>query len=204
VLCLVIDRSVLHGELDHAVEEAVAGGVDWVQVRERTLGGEALAELTLRVGAAAKRGAERRRAPVSLIVNRRADIALACAADGLHLGFDAVPSSVARELLGPDARIGRSVHDPTEIDPEAALSYVHLAPVFSPLSKASEREPLGLSGVHAASQRGVPVLAQGGVDASNAAAVIEAGAAGLAVTGAILMQQHPGEAARALRRTLDA
>lgn len=204
MLCLVIDRSVLCGELDHAVEEAVAGGVDWVQVRERTLGGEALAELTLRVGASARRGAERRRAPVSLIVNRRADIALACAADGLHLGFDAVSPKVARDLLGPDARIGRSVHDPAEIDGEAALSYVHLAPIFSPLSKLSERKPLGLEGVRSASQRGVPVLAQGGVDASNAAAVVAAGAAGLAVTGAILMQQHPGEAAQALRRTLDA
>ena len=58
--------------------------------------------------------------------------------------------------------------------------------------------------MRAATRRGVPVIAQGGVDAENAAALLQAGAAGLAVTGAILMQPHPGEAAQALRRALDA
>jgi thiamine-phosphate pyrophosphorylase len=141
---------------------------------------------------------------VKVLVNRRSDVALACGADGVHLGFDALPSGVARELLGPDALIGRSVHAADEIAPDDDLSYVHLAPVFAPLSKPASRPALGMAGLRAACQRGVPVLAQGGVDSGNAGAILKAGAAGIAVTGAILMQADPGAAAIALRRRLDA
>jgi len=200
----VIDRSVLRTGLEEAVEASVAAGVDWVQVRERALPGEALADLFDRIAGAARRGARKRGGAVKVLVNRRSDVALACGADGVHLGFDALPSGVARELLGPDALIGRSVHAADEIAPDDDLSYVHLAPVFAPLSKASSRPALGIEGLRAACQRGVPVLAQGGVDSGNAGAILEAGAAGIAVTGAILMQPDPGAAAAALRRRLDA
>ena len=204
ILSLVIDRSVLRGGLEAAVEAAVAGGVDWVQVRERGAGGEALAALTDRVRGAAERGAGRRGGEVKLFVNRRCDVALACRADGVHLGFDALPSREARRLLGPEALLGRSLHDAAEIDPEDGSSYVHLAPIFPPLSKASTRPALGLEGLRAACRRGIPVLAQGGVDSANAGAILEAGAAGIAVTGAILMEADPGAAAAGLRRRLDA
>jgi thiamine monophosphate synthase len=100
--------------------------------------------------------------------------------------------------------VGRSVHGAEEILPDSGHSYVHLAPIFSPLSKKSTRAPLGLDGLRAACGRGIPVLAQGGVDRTNAGAILEAGAAGIAVTGAILLQADPGAAARALRRRLDA
>ena len=204
MLCLVIDRGVLRTDLEDVVEASVAAGVDWVQVRERALEGEPLARLVESVQGAAQRGSRRSGSPCRVIVNRRCDVALACRADGVHLGFDALTPAVARELLGDAALLGRSLHAPEEIDPEQGLDYVHLAPIFPPLSKSSERPPLELAGLRAACGRGVPVLAQGGVGAEHAGEILAAGALGLAVTGAILMAEDPSAAARALRRALDA
>ena len=81
-------------------------------------------------------------------------------------------------------------------------SYVHLAPVFAPLSKRAERASLGLAALEAAARESVPVIAQGGVDAANAAALRAAGAAGVAVTGAILLANDIAAATAALRSAL--
>jgi len=178
----------------------VAGGVDWVQIRERDLAGAELAALCDRVGAAARA----RRADALVFVNRRVDVALACGADGVQLGFDAVPVAVARALLGSRAAIGISAHAPAEVRAAAAdgASHAQLAPIFAPLSKPATRAPLSVEALRACA--GVlPVLAQGGIEARHAGAVVRAGAAGVAVTGAILGARDPAAAARALRRALD-
>jgi thiamine-phosphate pyrophosphorylase len=178
---------------------AVAGGVDWIQVRARELEGEALLDHVDEIRRAAGHRAR-------VLVNRRVDVALAAKADGVHLGFDSMPPEAARELLGRDALIGIATHQPEEL-PEAAgksLSYAHLAPIFPPLSKASSRPPLGLAALQEAARHGVPVLAQGGIAADNARACIEAGAAGIAVTGSILASADPTGATAALREALDA
>ena len=98
---------------------------------------------------------------------------------------------------------------PEEISAVAAESaqevgYAQLAPIFPPLSKDVARPSLGLPGLRAAADRGLPVLAQGGIDISNVRAVCAAGAAGVAVTGAILMADDPAAATAALRGALDA
>jgi thiamine-phosphate pyrophosphorylase len=177
--------------------------VDRVQVRDRELEGEALLALTDDVIGAARRGSARRQEPASVVVNRRADVALAAGADGVHLGFDAMGVSAARSVLGEDALIGRSTHAPDEIAAEPGLAYVHLAPIFDPLSKPATRPALGLDALGAAARRGVPVIAQGGIDARRARAAVEAGAAGVAVTGSVLTCEDPGAAARAIREALD-
>lgn len=185
------------------VTEAVAGGVDWVQVRERELDDAALAELARGVTEAAREGARRAGRPVRIVVNRRSDVALAVGADGVHLGFDAVTPAEARLLWGEDALIGVSCHAPEEVERAEGASYAHLAPVFAPLSKAATRAPLGPSALgHARGTR--PVLAQGGVTAENAGACLAAGASGVAVTGAILQAEDAFAAAQGLRRALDA
>lgn len=186
------------------VEAAVSAGVDWVQVRERELGDRALLELCDTLNAATRRGAAQRGGHACLLVNRRIDLALCSGADGVHLGFDAVDPVTARQLLGERALIGASTHAAQEIDVATGLSYVHLAPIFTPLSKPASRPPLGVSALRDAAQRGLPVLAQGGVDASNAATLRQAGASGVAVTGAILKAREPGRAAREIREALDA
>ena len=139
-----------------------------------------------------------------MLVNRRVDIALACAADGVHLGFDAMDPETARALLPRGAWIGVSCHSPAEVARAAAgACYAQLAPIFAPLSKPASRAPLGLGALAEAARAGLPLLAQGGIDAANAAAVCAAGAAGVAVTGAILQDPDPGRAAARLRAALD-
>ena len=197
----MLDREA--AQRDGLVEAVVRSGVDWLQVRDRALEGKALLELIDDVRRAARRGEQEREAAARVVVNRRADVALASQANGVHLGFDAMSARSARALLGSDACIGVSTHVPDEIDPDGGASYVHLAPIHRPLSKASSRPPLGIAALSDAAGRGLPVLAQGGLDASNARAALDAGAAGIAVTGAILQAEDPAAAARSLREVLD-
>jgi thiamine-phosphate diphosphorylase len=199
----VTDRAAARGSLAAAVEAAVRGGVDQVQLRERELEGAALLAHAREIAEAARAGARARAGGVRFLVNRRADVALAIAADGVHLGFDAMPPERARALLGPGAWIGISCHAPAEVTRAQGASYAQLAPIFAPLSKRASRPPLGPAALAAAASAGLPVLAQGGIEAGNAAAAIAAGAAGVAVTGAILLAADPEAAAAALRRALD-
>ncbi len=184
----------------------MAGGVDWVQVRERDLDGAALLALVDLLSRAARDAAQRAGRAVRILVNRRADVALASNADGVHLGFDALDVTTLRSLLGVDALVGVSIHSPAEAREAriAGADYVHLAPVFPPISKGPSRSPLGARALAAAAASSPPILAQGGVDAGNAAALLAAGAAGVAVTGAIQGADDPARAARDLRRALDA
>jgi thiamine-phosphate pyrophosphorylase len=200
----VLDSRLARAPLPALVETLVHAGVDWVQLRERALEGAALCALADALRDAAARGASRRGGRARLIVNRRVDVALAARADGVHLGWDAVAPADARALLGADALVGVSAHAPEEIDPGAGASYAHLAPVFAPLSKRSERPPLGVRALERAAARGLPVLAQGGITPERAREVLGAGAAGVAVTGSLLAADDPAAAARALREALDA
>lgn len=196
ILCLVVDRANGRQPLDQAVRAAIDGGVDWVQLRDRTLEGRVL-------HAWAKQLAERA-AGATLIVNRRLDLAL-CFGAGAHLGFDAVAPQDASTLLGPDVLVGVSCHSAEEVAEAAAAGadYAHLAPVFDPLSKPASRPALGTGVLSAAAHAGIPVIAQGGITAANASSVIRAGAAGVAVTGSLLSAANPQEAAAGLRQALD-
>jgi thiamine-phosphate pyrophosphorylase len=195
----VTDRAAARDPLAEVIAVAVAAGLDWVQVRDRELEAEALLTEVDEIRRAAGQRAR-------VLVNRRVDVAIAAKADGVHLGFDGMAPETARELLGQDALIGIATHQPEELARAATapLSYAHLAPIFSPISKTSSRPPLGLAALREAARFGVPVLAQGGISTLNARACIEAGAAGVAVTGAILSCDDPGAATAELREALDA
>jgi thiamine-phosphate pyrophosphorylase len=195
----VLDAEAIARFGEAGLRDVCDAGVDWLQLRDRTLDGAALLTAADRAVAAA-RSASR---PVRVLVNRRADVAHVAGADGVHLGFDALPAQRARALLGESAWIGVSLHDPAAIDAEPGADYVHLAPIFAPLSKPLERIPLGLAGLRAARGSRVLVLAQGGIEPANARAVMAAGAAGVAVTGAIAAAADPARAVRALRSALD-
>jgi thiamine-phosphate pyrophosphorylase len=191
--------------LAESVREAVAAGVDWVQVRERGLDGRELLLLAQELSEAAHDGARQRGGEVKLLVNRRVDVAWSLAADGVHLGFDAMPTTAARELLGEKALLGMATHGAAEAAAATHLGidYVQLAPIHPPVSKAVQRPPLGAQALRRAAEAAPPILAQGGIVADNAGEAIAAGAAGIAVTGAILGAADPGEATRALRAALD-
>jgi thiamine-phosphate pyrophosphorylase len=203
ILCLVVDRSCSSLPIADAVESAVRAGVDWIQIRERELDSSALLALARDLKAAVERGSPGR--DVRMIVNRRIDIALALGSNSVHLGFDALPVAQARELLGPSSWIGCSTHAASEVKvaADAGADYAHLAPIYTPLSKPAGRPALGQAAIAEAAAHGIPVLAQGGVEARHCADLVRSGAAGIAVTGAILMNSDPGAATAALRAALD-
>jgi len=201
----VLDRAAGGPDPEARVAAAVRAGVDLVQVRDRALPDRELLALADAVVAGARRGAAERDGSARVVVNRRGDVALAAGACGVHVGFDAVDPASARRLLGANAWIGVSAHSPSEVAAAAAAGadYAHLAPIHRPLSKAPSRPPLGLDALREAAGAGIPVLAQGGIDASNARSLAAAGAAGAAVTFA-LAGDDPGRTAAALRAALDA
>ncbi len=200
ILCAVLDGSALGSDPGRFAAALFAAGVDWIQLRDRQLQDEPLYRLARALALAAHDQPDRR-----VLVNRRADIALAAGADGVHLGFDAIDSKSARALLGEDAWIGASLHSPDEIEAAAGscLSYAHLAPIWDPISKPASRPALGAEALARATAFGLPVLAQGGLDAARARLAIEAGAAGIAVTGQLSQTADPAAVAAALRRGID-
>ena len=197
-LCLVTDRSV-GGEatLVTRVAEAVAGGVDLVQVREKDLHGAQLLDLALRL-----RDAIGGRA--LLVVNERVDVAAALPAEGVQLGEDAIPVAAARRILGPDMLIGRSVHsvEGAERAVSDGADFLVVGTMFASRSHPGE-EPTGPDLVKRIVRRcQLPSIGIGGITKDNCRQVIEAGATGVAVITGILAAPSPGEAARNLKEAL--
>ena len=127
--------------LRRKVRSAFQAGVDYVQVREKDLEARPLAALVEDLaGMAEKRGSR-------LLVNGRADVALASKADGVHLPADSLPAAAVRSLVGRDQSVGVSCHSPQEVEQAAAaeVDYVLLGPVFETPSKPGAT-PLGLAG----------------------------------------------------------
>jgi thiamine-phosphate pyrophosphorylase len=131
----------------------------------------------------------------AIIVNDRADLALMSGAAGVHVGQDDLPPAAARHLLGADAIVGFSTHTLAQV--EAAVlepvTYVAVGPVFGTRTKETGYEAVGLELVAQAarSARGLPVVAIGGITLETAPAVIEAGAAAVAVIADLLTDGDP-------------
>lgn len=184
------------------VEAAVAGGVDVVQLREKGTTARERYELGTDLRALT------RDAGVPLIVNDRIDLAAAVDADGVHLGDDDLPVSVARERLGPDAIVGRSVSTPSAArEAEAAgADYLGVGAVYGTDSKdtSPEQSSVGLDRIRAVREAtDLPFVGIGGVTPENAAAVVEAGADGVAVISAITGADDPETATRDLAAAVD-
>jgi thiamine-phosphate pyrophosphorylase len=149
---------------------------------------------------------------VPFVVNDRIDVALAAGADGVHLGQDDMAIADARALLGRGAIIGLSVKTVAQAEaaPVALIDYVGSGGVYGTLSKQQKNAPIGPEGlariVSVLRRRAakLPVCGIAGIDASNAAAVIAAGADGVAVISALSLAPDPAAAARALRDIVDA
>ena len=138
------------------------------------------------------------------IVNDRIDIAMAVQADGVHLGQGDLPPAVARQLLGPEALIGRSTHALDQLQQAVAdgCDYVGVGPVKATPTKPG-REPVGLDYVRqAAAASPIPFFAIGGIEAANVAAVQAAGGQRVAVVRAITEAADPKAAAAALLQAL--
>jgi thiamine-phosphate pyrophosphorylase len=182
------------------LREAIAGGVDVVQLREKHLPDDEL----ISVANAARALCERLGA--LLIVNDRPLVALEVGADGVHVAQDDMPVAEVRELVGPDMLIGLSTHASQEIDAADAglVDYIGVGPIHETPTKPG-RPPVGLELVrYAAAHAPVPFFAIGGLEAGNLAQALDAGATRACVLRAIADAEEPQNAARELRDMLDA
>lgn len=184
------DRSLLD-----VVGEAVKGGVSLVQIRDKQAEARDLLERTLAL--------KRLLLPfgVPLIVNDRVDVA-AAAAVGCHIGQTDLPPAAAREILGDEAIIGLSIDDPDQTpaaDP-AHVDYVAHGPFSATGSKINAGGPVGKEGIERVRvQTALPLVAIGGIDVTNAADAVDAGADGVAVISAIIAACDPKAAAETLK-----
>jgi thiamine-phosphate diphosphorylase len=187
-------RFARRATLEGLAAAALAGGADAIQLRAKELPDARIVEVGRRLAAACReRGA-------LFFVNDDAAAALACGADGVHVGpGDSAPGE-ARRLLGPRGLIGVSVYGPGDIAAAeaAGAAYVAVGAVFPTSTK--KITPVGLEGVRRLRDATpLPIIAIGGITATNAAAAIEAGADGVAVISAVSAASDPGAATRELR-----
>jgi thiamine-phosphate pyrophosphorylase len=181
------------------------GGATLVQLRDKLSDTRAMVETARAIKTAL--------APlkVPFVVNDRIDVALASGADGVHVGQDDMAVEDARKLLGRDAIIGLSIKTVAQANaaPVDLIDYVGSGGVYVTGSKQQKNAPIGPDGLarviaalHARTQK-LPVCGIAGIDAGNAAAVIAAGADGVAVISALSLVADPAAAARALRAIVD-
>jgi thiamine-phosphate pyrophosphorylase len=165
------------GALLRFVQRALEQGVDLIQIREKDLPARDLYQLARAVLALPNPAGAR------ILVNSRADIALAAGTHGVHLPGDSIPPRILRAIVPPGFRIAVSAHNVEEVrraESEGADVAV-FSPVFEPISKAAWGPPQGLERLkEAAAAVSIPVLALGGITEENASSCVEAGAAGVA------------------------
>lgn len=164
----------------------IAGGATLIQLREKHLSPREFfpqAQAAIEVA---------RRHRVKIIINDRVDIALALKADGVHLGQEDMPPQAARAILGAEALIGFSTHNPAQANSALTLpiDYLAIGPIFTTSSKSNPDPVVGLAGLEQVRNAvgNLPVVAIGGITVENLPSVLEAGAACAAVISAALAE----------------
>ena len=199
----VLTDTCLQNRFSHAelAELAIAGGADTIQFRQK----EGATRMMIR--AAEQMQDLCKKAGVTFIVNDRVDVAVASHADGVHLGQDDFPIPLARRLLGEEAIIGGSAGSMEEARQcllEGA-DYIGFGPVYPTTSKEDAGPAAGLSLLKQIVEAiPLPIIAIGGITADNIPPVIKTGVHGIAVISAVCCQKDPRDAAKCLRRLLEA
>ena len=192
-LRLVAITDSLHDGVDGLAARAaaaVAGGATMLHLR--------LPEESPRVQVAVARALRLAAPTVPLVVNERADVALAADADGVHVSGEGLSPAALRAVLPPSFVIGSSVGSDRDADRAAGADYVAIGPVF--LEAAADADAIGVARFVALAERcGMPAVALGGITARTAESVLAAGACGVAVISAVFAAADPRVAARALR-----
>lgn len=199
---LVTDRGLCADRsLVDIVAAAVRGGVSIVQLREKELATRPFVEQALAL--------KKLLAPhnIPLVINDRIDVALAAEVDGVHIGQSDMPYPLTRRLMGPNAIIGLSVETMAEVDEAESfdVDYLGVSPIFETPTKLDTKGSWGLDGlatIKAKSRH--PLVGIGGINASNIADVMAAGADSAAVVSAIITAPDPEEATRHLLSKIQA
>jgi thiamine-phosphate pyrophosphorylase len=199
---VITDETIAAGRTHTEIARlAIAGGADAIQLRDKCCGtrelcrtGRQIREITRKTG-------------TLFIVNDRLDVALACGADGVHLGQGDLRVDVVRQLAPRSFVIGVSVGNAGEAvnADKAGADYVTLSPVFSTTSKNDAGPGHGLAALREIrAEVSIPVIAIGGISRDNVGAVIGAGADGVAVISAVVGQSDIMAAARDLKDRITA
>jgi thiamine-phosphate pyrophosphorylase len=197
-LYLVCDARPGGRDPEELLRPVLRAGVDVVQLREKS-GDE---REIVRAGRVFRRLCDAYDA--LFVVNDRPELALACAADGVHVGQDDARPAEVRRMVGADLLIGLSTHSRAQVDAVADVDYFCVGPVYATPTKP-DYEPVGLDLVrYAAAHARLPFFAIGGIDPGNVGDVARAGAQRVVVVRAIRDAEDPGAAARALRERIEA
>jgi thiamine-phosphate pyrophosphorylase len=182
------------------LDAALRGGVDIVQLRDKTLDDAGVIDAAREFRAAADA------AGALFVLNDRPDLVDACGADGVHVGQDDADPAAARAAVGADRIVGRSTHTPAQLAAAEAdddVDYYAVGPVHATPTKPG-RPAAGLNYVaHAARAATKPWFAIGGIDAGTLGPVLQGGARRIVVVRAISDAADPEAAARGLREALD-
>lgn len=198
LLYLITPTRPAAGDLDRFLAAVLDAGVDMVQLREKHMQAD---ELKLFCEIARKRTSE---SGALFIVNDSVDAAIACGADGVHLGQDDMPVDQARSRMGAGALIGLSTHSEKEVlgSGEWGTDYIGVGPVYETPTKIG-RPAVGLELVRfAAEWAQTPFFAIGGIDLTNLSKVFEAGATRVSVLRALTEAADPAAIARRMKRSL--
>jgi thiamine-phosphate pyrophosphorylase len=194
-LYFVADR----GGMQHALDAALAGGADLFQLRDKDASDDELL-------AAAETAREKCRAAGALfLINDRPDLAVACDADGVHVGQDDTPVARARDIVGPDAIVGLSTHSVQQAQAgcRSGADYIAVGPVHATPTKEG-RPAIGVEPIkYAAAHVSVPWFAIGGIDTKTVGDVVRAGARRIVVVRALTDAEDPEAVARTLRSSLN-
>lgn len=187
------------GSLEQLLNAALSAGVDIVQLRDKeATPSELIVAASKTRDLCSEHGA-------LLIVNDSPQLALTCAADGVHLGQEDMALTTARKIVGEDILIGHSTHSQEQIElaGEGGLcDYIGVGPVFATPTKPTY-EPVGLELVRFAAERAtLPFFAIGGINSSNIGQVINAGAERVAVVRAVTEARNPAAAASELLQSV--
>ena len=204
-LYALLDPAVAGGRALDDLARLVAGSASLVQLRDKHGSTRALIEQARALRAVLEPE------DIPLVINDRVDVALAAEADGVHIGQDDMPAEDARLLLGRRAIIGLSLSSVRHAEeaPLDLIDYVGIGAVYPTGSKDDASAPIGVAGLReiAAVVRrrkpGFPICGISGINAGNAAAVIAAGADGVAVISALSLAADPATAALQLRGVVD-
>ena len=183
---------------DSLLDEALGGGCDLLQLRDKNAGDDELLAAADRFRDACDRHG------ALFVLNDRPELALQCGADGVHVGQDDLPVEAVRRLVGPEMMIGLSTHAPDQFDEglDSEADYLSVGPVWETPTKAG-RPAAGIDYVRYAAEHGTkPWFAIGGIDESNILQVVQAGASRAVVVRAIRDSSNPSATASVLKAAL--
>jgi thiamine-phosphate pyrophosphorylase len=190
LVAITDDAEDQRSTLVERVAAAVRGGATSVQVRLKGATAREVVEIARAIV---------RKVPVPVIVNDRADIAMAAGAAGVHLGETDLPVSAIRRFVPENFIIGASLGGDAELANARDADYVGIGPLFATESKGDAGKAIGIEGFRKLAQlSGRPAVAVGGLSAERAVQAMAAGAAGIAVVNAIFRASDPESAARAI------